>query len=408
MHRNLKFLLALVAVIGLCASLILWSSVQGKTKDLLGAGATVTVPATVVVPTTVSDHSSITIAAMGDVFSQTPIVQSAYNAKTNSYDFTRILAPVAPYLAAANYTIASLETRLVGQSAGYSNYPLYNSPDRLAAALKNAGVDSVATANSHSLDYGAGGISKTLDALDRAGLKHMGTYRSTGERESPNVVSIGGINVGFLNYTTKIDASAGLAKQGMVNVYTSQRAKSDVTSLRRGGAEVILAFVNYGSPFAHDPTEEESTISDQLLSYGVDLVMGSGLHMVQPITHVLDYSDSGVTSKYIAYSLGNFLSSERWRYADSGIVAYVQIRRDGEKVTVTGIKYLPVYVQMKESKGKKNYRVLPVLPGLEPTTDLAISTDDKERMSRVWEELRLLLYSPNEGITTLDPSEFGL
>ena len=61
---------------------------------------------------------------------------------------------VSSYIKKADLSIANLETTLAGDSIPYSSYPTFNTPDTLADALKNAGVDVVSTINNHSFDKG--------------------------------------------------------------------------------------------------------------------------------------------------------------------------------------------------------------------------------------------------------------
>jgi hypothetical protein len=51
--------------------------------------------------------------------------------------------------------------------------------------------------------------------------------------------------------------------------------------------------------------------------------------------------------------------------------------------------------------------VLPVAPGREPVTDTTLTAQDRERMASVWDELRNMLYRPDEDIRNLDLSQFG-
>jgi hypothetical protein len=77
-------------------------------------------------------------------------------------------------------------------------------------------------------------------------------------------------------------------------------------------------------------------------------------------------------------------------------------------VNVTGISYLPVYVQRSTVQDPVIYRVLPVLPGLVPATDVPLTEDEDARMDQVWEELGQILYRPDEDIRPLDPAVLGL
>lgn len=425
-----KAVAALLAVVALCAPLMLWSG-EGATSVADRAAATVTVPPTVVVPTTGSAAETtttttvqpvepvpsttttteplrITVAAVGDVLTHMPIVNSARDAKSGAYDFRPVFAPVASYLKGADYAVANLETRLAGADKGYSGYPRFNSPDQLGYSLRAMGFDLVATANNHSLDMGYDGIVTTLDNLDRAALAHVGTYRSKTEQAEPFVVNIEGINVGFVNYTTSLNGLVTpKGKEYAVNRLDLEQAVQEAARCRLWGAEVVIALLHFGNEYEREPSTEQREISQELLARGVDVIIGSHPHVVQPIEHVLEYSGWRVTDKYIVYSLGNFVSAQRWRYSDSGLVAYVHMERRGLRTYVTGISYMPVYVQRSTVTGRATYRVLPVLPGVKPESDLPLSSADEARMTAVWEELRPLLYNPDEGIAPLNRGDLN-
>jgi poly-gamma-glutamate capsule biosynthesis protein CapA/YwtB (metallophosphatase superfamily) len=431
--RNaLKALGAAVAVIALCAPLIFWPVDAAQTSALDLSAVTLTVPPTTVVgttepppPTTTTTATPskpapstttttlpirITIAAMGDVLPQMPIVNSVHDPITGSYDFGSVFAPIAPYLAKADYTVANLETRLAGPEAGYSGYPLLNSPAELAFALKAAGVDMVATANNHSLDQGWDGITGTLDRLDSAGLAHVGTYRSMQERQTPFIADIHGIRVAFLNYTASLNGLIPPKEQEAyaVNILDPDVVAEDAATAHLWGADVVVAMLHYGNEYEREPSQEQLEISQEILSRGVDVIIGSHPHVVQPIAHVVQYASWTVTDRYVAYSLGNFVSAQRWRYSDSGLVAYLHMEKRGLRTFVTGVSYLPVYVQRAAEVAPVQYRVLPVLPGLEPKTDIPLTDAEKQRMAEVWEELRVQLYRPDENIAPLDPADLGL
>ncbi len=429
-RNTLKAVAALLAVLALCAPLMLWST-ETPTSLADGAGATVTVPPTVVVSTTGSaldtttttavepedppsstttttEPLRITVAAVGDVLTHMPVVNSARNAKDGTYDFRPVFAPVAPYLKSADYAVANLETRLAGAEKGFSGYPRFNSPEQLGYSLRAVGFDLIATANNHSLDMGYEGIVATLDNLDRAALDHVGTYRSSAEQAQPFVVNIEGINVGFVNYTATLNGLvAPKDKQYAVNRLDVEAVVEEAARCRLWGAEVVIALLHFGNEYEREPSTAQREISQELLARGVDVIIGSHPHVVQPIEHVLQYSERKVTDKYVVYSLGNFVSAQRWRYSDSGLVAYIHMERRGLRTYVTGVSYMPVYVQRSTITGRTTYRVVPVLPGVTPESDLPLSSADEARMTAVWEELRPLLYNPDEGIAPLNRADLA-
>jgi poly-gamma-glutamate synthesis protein (capsule biosynthesis protein) len=380
----------------------------------LAPGQTTTTTEVSTEPTTTTTTTeapiSITIAAVGDVLTHESIVNSVGDARTGSYDFRPVFASVAPYLSGADYAVANLETRLAGPEAGYAGYPLFNSPDSLAYALKMAGVDLISTANNHALDMGWDGLARTLDRLDDLGLAHVGTNRSAEERATPVIVDIEGIDVAFLNYSEYLNGLSPPEEHAdhAVNVLDADVVARDAALARMWGADVVIALLHYGDEYERQPNEAQIQVSKDILSRGVDVVLGSHPHVVQPIEHVFEYESWRLTDKYVAYSLGNFVSAQRERYRDSGLIAYVRIEKKGLRVSVTGISYLPVYVQRSTAQTPVRYRVLPVLPWLEPVSDVPVSEADEQRMTGVWEELREMLYLPDEGIEPLIPAELGL
>lgn len=431
--RNaLKAVGAALAVIALCTPLIFWPVDEAQPSGLDLSAVTATVPQTVVVGTTTAPETTttttevvskpepstttttapidITIAAVGDVLPHMPILYSVRDPENGSYDFGPVFAPISQYLAKADYTLANLETRLGGATNGYSGYPRLNSPTELAYALRTAGVDLLATANNHSLDLGWEGITGTLDRLDAAGLAHVGTYRSMQERQTPFIANIHGIRVAFLNYTASLNGLIPPAEHEAyaVNTLDSDVVAIDAATARSWGADIVIAILHFGDEYERQPSEAQVEISQEIISRGVDVIIGAHPHVVQPIAHVVQYASWKVADKYVAYSLGNFISAQRWRYSDSGLVAYIHIEKRGFRTVVTGVSYLPVYVQRAAEEAPVRYRILPVLPGIEPQTDVPLTSAEEERMAEIWEELRGQLYRPDENIVPLYPLDLGL
>jgi poly-gamma-glutamate capsule biosynthesis protein CapA/YwtB (metallophosphatase superfamily) len=422
-----------VALVVTCLPLLFWPSSGNEVGRTDRHQTVITVPQVVVVPSVVPDAVTsttlsssvtevdaepvvdITIAAVGDIIIHKSVLDSAYDGLTRQYDFRKIFAPVAPYLAAADYTVCDLESRMAGGSMDAGDPLRFNAPYSLTDALTLAGVDLAATANNHSVDFGWLGIIRTLDRLDRAGIAHVGTNRSEEEKSTPLVVDIKGIKVAFLNYTQFLNGNGSVKGREAyaVNLLNVDRVAEEAAAARALGADVVVAVLHYGMEYIRTPTSEQNEVSQGsaevqgLLSRGVDVILGSHPHVVQPISKVVQYASGEGKDTYVAYSLGNFLSGQRWRYSDSGIIAYVHIQKQGDKTRVTGMSYLPVYVQKSGEEGT-TYRILPVLPGLTPQTDTTITAADQARMNQVWDDLADLLYRPDEGTLPLDPKELGI
>ena len=288
----------------------------------------------------------------------------------------------------------------------------------------------------------------TLDRLDVAGLAHVGTSRSGTERSTPVIVDIKGIRVAFLDYTGSVAGTlpADQKKDFAVNLLERATVTRDAMTARSYGADAVVAMLDYGAEYASDPSPEQVALSGDILENGVDVIVGCRSHVIQTIGHRVTYATYATwrsNNKYVAYSVGDFLSAQQQvgngvpTTADSGIIAYLHFEKRGLRTYVTGVSYLPVYMQETTSEaslaggttttdtltgsetpttvttepGKKmvtTFRILPVLPGLDPKSDVPLAADDRSAMAAIWEKARSLLYRPDEDISPLSPGELGL
>jgi len=358
-------------------------------------------PETDTAPTTGADPQPVRIllAAVGDLLMHMPVVNSAYDRDTGGYDFSGMFAPVTSYLSCADYTIANLETRLAGPAGGYHGYPLFNTPAELARDLREAGIDLLATANNHSLDMGWDGIVKTLHNIEAAGLAHVGTYRAPSEKATPFIADVRGIKLAFLNYTATTN---GLpippGKEFAVNLLDPATVIAEADAARKLGADLVVAVLPFGLEYQRQPGEDQRRLAHELCASGVDVIIGSHPHVVQPIERVTVQRGGQPYTCVIAYSLGNFISNQRWRYSDSGIILYLDIEKTDEGTFVRGVSYLPVWVQKRMNGTRCEYRVLPVHPDVSSAARNQLLPEEQRRLAEVWEEVTTHLSNPAAGI----------
>ncbi len=296
------------------------------------------------------------VMVVGDIMMHTPIITSGYNNEENKYTYDKIFTEVEPILSQADMVIGNLETPLAGEKIGYSGYPRFNAPNSLAVALKNAGFDVLTTANNHSMDQWDDGVVETLNTLDSYNISHTGTFRSEEERAEPLILEVNDINIGIIAYTY---GTNGLPvpddKPYMVNLLDIDKINQDVAVLKDNNADYIFAMIHYGNEYQRLPSEEQKLWTDKILESGVDFVLGSHPHVVQPF----DVSDKG---QGVIYSLGNFLSNQRGNWTDYGIILDLLIEKDyrtGETI-LKDVSVIPTYVDISRVNGKREYKVLPL------------------------------------------------
>ena len=93
---------------------------------------------------------SVTLLFIGDVMGHDSQIESAFDKNKKTHDYNPVFKNVESIIKKADFAIANLEVTLAGKP--YKGYPQFSSPDELAIACKESGIDVLVTANNHSCD----------------------------------------------------------------------------------------------------------------------------------------------------------------------------------------------------------------------------------------------------------------
>lgn len=335
---------------------------------------------------------SVRIRAAGDLMAHQRQLKFALQAD-GSYDFHPQYALVADALANADYTIANLETTIGKyRDMAYSGFPLFNTPEALLEAVRDAGVDFLTLANNHILDRYFEGMLATVDNVERYGFDFGGANRSPEERDAPIVVDVNGVRIGMLCYTQMTNgmeaySSADVKTYG-VNYLRDADFGADVQKLRDAGAEVVIAMPHWGEEYKRKPEANTVTLAKRMIAAGVDVILGSHPHMVQPVQYVEAEAPDGSTRRgLVAWSLGNFISNMSVRYTDSGILLDFTLReqQDGSFVA-EDVRCVPIYCWRSDDM----IRALPSAAYLDAAPE-GMGSAAWSRLKETYRELRDLI-----------------
>lgn len=339
----------------------------------------------------INTTTKITLNTIGDIMFHDDQLESALTDE-NTFDFHGMFADIKPYLSNADVTLANFETTLGGSGLNFVGYPFFNSPDEVADAIKNAGVDILTTANNHSLDTSANGLVRTVNVLQEKGFKTVGTYAK--EPKSRVLIhEVNDIKLAILSYT---ESTNGLGNQysadklnAMINLMTKENIKRDVEEAKQLDADFIITFMHWGEEFMLDPNEKQIEYAHFMADIGVDLVLGSHPHVIQK-TDTIKTNDK---ETFIVYSMGNFVSNQRvetlgedFARTEDGVILNFTIEKDHEldETAITDVNFVPtwVYKIVDPHTNKPSYRILPIDDFL---TDNEISDSFKTRMEQSYE-----------------------
>jgi len=126
------------------------------------------------------------------------------------------------------------------------------------------------------------------------------------------------------------------------------------------GALIVLTHRFFGVEYQKEPNVYQKDIVERVISYGADIILGSHPHVMQPIQYFKTKS-SRLDTGFVAFSMGNFISNQRWRYSDAGIIVNFKISKNtltGEK-KLKELTFLPTWVFKGPTEKGKEYIIFP-------------------------------------------------
>ncbi|MEQ9321958.1 MAG: CapA family protein [Polyangiaceae bacterium] len=185
-------------------------------------------------------------------------------------------------LRAADFTVGNLECVVSVKG----EVDTWHNPFRCPAApavLVDAGFDLVSLANNHALDYGRVGLEDMVKNLDAAELPHFGRENLVNLPQPVSVHVVGGVKVGLLAY------------------YVLPKPPFEEVVAARKKVDRLITFMHWGAEGQTEPLLLQRRLAKELLTAGVDAVVGTHAHVPQPV----EWYDG----KLIAHGLGNFVFS---------------------------------------------------------------------------------------------------
>lgn len=244
--------------------------------------------------------SKLSLVMVGDALLHSSVYNDAY--KNGVYDFSSQLEYIKPIIQKYDLAFYNQESILGGTSIGLSDYPTFNSPQEFGDAMVDAGFNLVSLANNHTLDRGEKAVLNSCEYWKTKDVLTAGSYTSFEEANEIKIKEKNGIKYTLLSYTygtNGIPVPSG--KEYLVNLYSDEKAKEDIEKVK-DKVDIILVSMHWGTEYQTEPTEEQKRQANYLSSLGVDIIIGTHPHIIEPITYIND--------TLVIYSLGNFISAQ--------------------------------------------------------------------------------------------------
>ena len=274
----------------------------------------------------VQPNKSLVISAVGDHLIHGAVYKAAYDPTIDDYDFSPMYDQICPIIASSDIRYINFETLMAGETYGYSGYPTFNGPSHGIDDLVDCGFNWMALSSNHSFDKGESAILDEYHYFDRFNdVITTGVHDSVEDQENYMVKTINGIDVGFLGYTYGLNGfSLPMDKPYLIDLIDPTRIENDLKNLSQI-SDIQLVSIHWGNEYHHTPSDDQTTLAHDMVTWGADVIIGTHPHVVQPY-EILDKDDG--SQAVIFYSLGNFISAQDTGQTMLEAMAWIELTID--------------------------------------------------------------------------------
>lgn len=246
--------------------------------------------------------NKVSFVAVGDNLMHQQLLDEAKI--ENGYDFSQYYTNIKPYIEKYDLAFVNQETILGGDDLKATGYPNFNTPEIMAKNLHDVGFNIVNGATNHSLDKGGKALLNSINVFQQyPDMKYIGLYESKEARDTISVIEQNGIKIALLSYNQLTNGHKMPASYSM-NLFDEQQMLQDVENAKEISDFVVVS-CHWGNEYDLEANQFQKKYAKLLADAGVDVILGTHSHTLQPIEWV-EGKDGHKT--LVAYSLGNFVS----------------------------------------------------------------------------------------------------
>ena len=243
-------------------------------------------------------------------------VYASNTGEQSRYRFVDMYEGIADLISGADVSYVNHETPIAGDSFGIKGYPDFNAPSEAGDTLIDLGFDIVNMANNHMLDMGEAGLRETIKYWnEKSGdFVMIGGYTKS-DYDRVRIIERQGVKIALLSYTTFVNDkhinSLSAGSEYLVPYADEATIRRQTALAHESGADGLIVALHWGVENAFAPNAQQKRLAQLLADCGVDVVLGSHSHTLQPVEWI-EGASGGRT--LVAYSLGNLINTMHYSY----------------------------------------------------------------------------------------------
>ena len=283
-----------------------------------------------------------------------------------TYDFSYAYENIKNIISSADIAFLNQET-IIDPENEPSTYPMFNSPKELLDEMIEIGFDVFNQSTNHTMDKRVAGALNDLELFSsKENILLTGLYKTREDMLKPQTVDVQGITFSFVGFTEFLnglnvpsDSDLGLVyltdkRYTEAEIYATMKQMIDTA---KEASDIVCVSMHWQTEDITVPDESQKIITEKLLEYGADIIIGTGPHVLQPI----EYKQNGDgENALVIWSLGNFISCQNKKNNLLGGIADITVTKDfaSGKTTVDTVKLIPTITHYENSFS--NVRIIPL------------------------------------------------
>ena len=370
LKKQVKILIILIILVLL---IILLNLIITRTKSTpLPIIDDATTSTTVTTTKEIEKPKEVKLTLVGDLLFEQPF----YNAVDKGYDKNIYFNRIKSYFQDDDLSIGNMEV-VIGNDKIKPSGTGFNfcAPEYIGDLVNTLDFQVLSTANNHAYDRDFEGIKSSIDYFkNRTNIKTVGTNYNGIDEDL--IIEKNGIKFGIMAYTYGTNQKPSNEYRKYINYFRNidtktitnenkENIKNKINSLKEK-ADVLIAIMHWGKEFQYTTTKEQRNMAKFLNEEGIDIILGSHSHCIEPIEELVSSTNH---KTLVYYSMGNFVSAdddisrtpkgqETFDNAyQVGLLSTLKVTKNKNTIEISDIKTTPIVNYF--DKKMNNFELIP-------------------------------------------------
>lgn len=308
--------------------------------------------------TSVPEDKRVHVVAAGDNLIHYSVYKNAEAyAGGTGYDFKPIYKNVKGIIESADVAVLNQET-IISESneirGANGGALIFNSPPEVADAVIDLGFDVFTMANNHLLDFGAQGLTESINFWNaraaESNLTVLGAYLNEEDSNNIRIREVNGVKIAFLAYAEHINGFSIPADSPLRVVMNSEedvieRQIKEASNL----ADAVIVSAHWGVEDTNIVSQDRIDLANKMVNWGADVILGCHTHTAETMEWITREDGS---KGFVFYSMGNFVCAQTDNFNLVGEIPDFDIVVNGKtnEVTLENVGVIPTIVHYDDGE----------------------------------------------------------